>query len=184
MNGTTNRRIILDRVIAEDHWLHLADDNALPAGGDITVSLARWQDEKAGLQQYPDRVGLRLPNDQDVEDLFAENSQELSSIALIVIEFPIIDTNKRGYHPDGKAYTQAHVLRTRLNYRGEIRATGPGVMRDVLFYMARCGINAFELAEGKDINDALKAFSEMTVAYQPAADGMTAAFIRRRSQAA
>ncbi len=175
-----SKRVIRDRQIVEDPWLHLADEDALPESGDITVSLERWQSDNDALKAYAGHVGLRLDSDTDVE----ETGLAINDIPLIVLDFPIIDTNKRGYHPVGKGYSQAYLLRTRLGFKGEIRARGPAVMRDVLFYMSRCGINSFEMDESKDINDALKAFNEMTVAYQPSADSMQPAFMRRRNTAA
>ena len=44
------------------------------------------------------------------------------------------------------------------------------VQRDQLFYMARCGFDAFELPEGADVQVALTAFNDFSVAYQPAVD--------------
>ena len=53
---------------------------------------------------------------------------------------------------------------------GELRAVGD-VLRDQLFFMQRCGINSFQLREDKDMQDALNAFTELSVKYQTAADG-------------
>ena len=44
------------------------------------------------------------------------------------------------------------------------------VLRDQLFFMRRCGIDAFELNPAHSAEDALAAFGELTVAYQAAAD--------------
>ncbi len=70
---------------------------------------------------------------------------------------------------DGRAFTQARLLRERYGFKKEIRATGD-VLQDQLFYMQRCGFDAFEVREDQDMASALKAFEEMTVTYQPAAD--------------
>jgi hypothetical protein len=40
-------------------------------------------------------------------------------------------------YTDGRAYSQARLLRERLGYRGELRATG-NVLRDQLLFMRRC----------------------------------------------
>jgi len=53
---------------------------------------------------------------------------------------------------------------------GEIRAVGD-VLRDQLLYMSRCGINAFVVRADRDAKDALRVFDELTVRYQPGADG-------------
>ena len=44
------------------------------------------------------------------------------------------------------------------------------VLRDQIFFMHRCGFNAFEVREDRSVEDALKAFDDFTVLYQPAAD--------------
>lgn len=173
------RRIILNRQIVEDCWQYLDDQEALPDAGDYIVTLERWRNQRDELSSHKGRIAILLHEHSNIEDL----GEDLRSIPLIVLQFPIINTNKRGYHPVGNGYTQAYLLRTRFQYPGELRATGEAVMRDVLYYMERCGINSFVLPANKDINDALKAFNEMTVVYQPSADETVPAFIRRRSAA-
>ncbi|MGB5063692.1 MAG: DUF934 domain-containing protein, partial [Candidatus Competibacter sp.] len=70
---------------------------------------------------------------------------------------------------DGRAYSQARLLRERHGYRGEIRAVGD-VLRDQLFFMARCGFDAFEPRADRSLEDALAAFGDFSASYQPAAD--------------
>jgi len=84
---------------------------------------------------------------------------------------------------DGRAYSQARVLRERYAYRGEIRAQGD-VLHDLLFNMARCGINAFELRADQDAQDCLRAFADFDLAYQQAADGVETVLQQRRRLAA
>ena len=62
--------------------------------------------------------------------------------------------------------------------RSEIRATGD-VLQDQLFFMLRCGFDAFELREDKNVDSAIKAFGDYTVAYQPGSDDMRAAYKAR-----
>ena len=47
---------------------------------------------------------------------------------------------------DGRAYSQARLLRGRYGYRGELRANGD-VLRDQLLFMQRCGFDAFVVRE-------------------------------------
>lgn len=169
-------RAIVDRQVVDNPWQHLDDESALPAGADVSVSLARWQEETDNLKAHDGRVAVRLPNDADVEEIYST----IKDSPMIILEFPIIDTNKRGYHPDGKAYSQARILRERCGFQGEIRAIGQEVIGDVLGYMERCGINAFELREGEDSADALARFTEFSQAYQTAAAGPQPIFQRRR----
>lgn len=160
------RRIIKDgRIIADDR-VHLADDAAIPAAGVFTVSLARWRKEQASLKGILS-LGIRLPNDVDVDEI----ASELAGLEFIALEFP-----KFG---DGRAYSQAHVLRERHVFKGELRAIGD-VQRDQLWQMYRCGINAYELRPDRSIEDALKAFSEYSLTYQPAIDTNSSISLRRR----
>jgi uncharacterized protein (DUF934 family) len=161
-------RIIRGHAIVDDGFVHLADGAEVPAGGDIIVSLDRYRELRSSLQQRAGKVGVRLRSDQEAK-LVAEYLPEL---ALVAVEFP-------GFK-DGRGYTTARLLRERFGYKGEIRAVGD-VLRDQLFFMQRCGFDAFELKPGKDIEDALKAFSEFSVTYQAAADEPRPLF-RRREQ--
>jgi uncharacterized protein (DUF934 family) len=61
------------------------------------------------------------------------------------------------------------VLRTRHGYDGELRARGV-IKRDQLFFLARCGFDAFELDPAEDPEAALAAFTTFSVATQ---DGST-----------
>ena len=89
---------------------------------------------------------------------------------MIAIDFPAFK--------DGRGFSQARLLRERYGYKGEIRAVGD-VARDQMFFMARCGINAFEVKPGRSLEDALKAFNDFSVTYQPAADDGRPFFLRR-----
>ncbi len=142
--------------IVEDPWRTLADDEAFPVDGDAIVSLERWQRERDGLRARAGRVGLRVSGDADPDALAAE----LEGVSLVAIELPKFT--------DGRAYSLARLLR-RAGFRGELRAAGD-VLRDQLAYLSRCGFESFELAPGKDAEAALSAFSDFSVAYQPAED--------------
>jgi uncharacterized protein (DUF934 family) len=61
------------------------------------------------------------------------------------------------------------MLRKRFRFTGELRAVG-NVQRDQLFFMARCGFDAFELPENANLAEALAAFGDFSVAYQTASD--------------
>ena len=50
---------------------------------------------------------------------------------------------------DGRAYSQARILRERFGYRGEMRATGQ-VLRDQFVFMLRAGFDAFEVKKDAD----------------------------------
>lgn len=150
-------QIIRNREIVEDHWQKLSDETPIPSQGDILVSLERWNDEKENLKARQDQVGVSLENSEDVWAL----GKDVLSLPLIALSFP--------RYSDGRAYSQARILRDHLGYQGELRASGD-VLRDQLMHMERCGINTFEVREDKCIQDALKAFTTYSVRYQGAVD--------------
>lgn len=98
---------------------------------------------------------------------------KIGDVTLIAVDFAKFS--------DGRGLSSAALLRKRLGYAGELRAVGD-VARDQLFQMARCGFDAFELRQGQDVDDALKAFFDYGDVYQDAADGRTPIF-RRRDEA-
>ncbi len=150
------RVINRDLQIIEDTWQLVGDEADLP-GGDIIVSHARWQKEREQLGSRDGRVALRINGDTPV----AAIAEDLGCFALIALEFP-----KFG---DGRCFSHARLLRERYRYAGELRAIGD-VLRDQLYFMRRCGIDSFAVREDRSIEDALKAFTEFSVRYQPAAD--------------
>ncbi|MDG4550060.1 MAG: DUF934 domain-containing protein [Candidatus Contendobacter sp.] len=160
------RSVIKNRAVVEDRWRHLADDAEAPAGP-VIVSLARWRRERAALLARGEPVGVRLPNTVDP----AELAEDLPKLAVVALEFPKF--------ADGRAHSQARLLRERHGYRGELRAVGD-VLRDQLFFMARNGFDAFELRADRDLAEALEAFGEFSESYQPAADQPLPLYRRRR----
>ena len=106
----------------------------------------------------PDSPLLTLANTADVALLGAE----IERLNLIVLQFPKFT--------DGRAYSQARLLRSRLGYRGELRATG-AVFLDQLPFLLRVGFDAFE-SDQKGFAEALqRARTLFSVVYQPAEDG-------------
>ena len=81
-------------------------------------------------------------------------------------------------HADGRGYSIAALLRTRLNYRGELRATGE-VLVDQVFMLRRVGFDSFALRADQAEADARTALRRYSAVYQAAADVAVPAFKRR-----
>jgi uncharacterized protein (DUF934 family) len=79
---------------------------------------------------------------------------------------------------DGRAYSQARLLRERYRYRGELRATGE-VLRDQFLFLVRAGFDAFEVKKAADAVVFAEALARYSVFYQPGADGRAPALHRR-----
>jgi uncharacterized protein (DUF934 family) len=156
--------LIKDERLVTDPWHSLADDEAVPNDRPVIVSWKRFQAERAAWAGRGQPLGVRVPSDVPADAIAAE----LPHLALVALEFPKF--------ADGRAFSTARLLRERCGFKGELRAVGE-VLRDQLLFMARCGFDAFEIAEACAA-DALPAFREITVAYQPAADGALPAFRR------
>lgn len=98
-------------------------------------------------------VGLLLANTADVE-AFAD---ELPRFAVVALQFP--------KWVDGRAYSQAHLLRARLRYAGEIRATGDVVV-DMVPLLARTGFSAVQLRDGQNEDTARRLLGQIPAHYQ------------------
>jgi uncharacterized protein (DUF934 family) len=146
--------LVKDGALVTDTWTRIADDEALPGDGAVAVSLRRWQAERETLLGRNAPVGVYLSNIEPVEALVTD----LARIAVVILDFP--------KYTDGRAYSQARLLRERHGYRGELRATG-NVLRDQLLLMRRCGFDAYEV-DARGAAGFAASMGAVTHAYQPA----------------
>jgi len=144
---------------AEDHFASIADDAPLPVNGTI-VSLTRFQKERETLVMRNAALGVRLKSSESPEAL----GVDVHRLSVVVLEFPAFR--------DGRPFSWARMLRTRMNYAGEIRAAGH-FLYDQLAFMVRTGFDAFDVPEGFTPSQFARALAEMSYVYQPAADGRT-----------
>jgi len=94
---------------------------------------------------------LQLANDIDVATV------PLEGVDRVELNFPKFT--------DGRAYSQAYLLRRRRNFAGDIRATGD-VLVDQLVQMERTGFSSAVLKEGQDAADAGRQFERFPAFYQ------------------
>ena len=94
---------------------------------------------------------LELPNDADPREV------SLEGVDRVDLQFPKFS--------DGRAYSQAFVLRRRLGFEGEIRATGD-VLIDQLVQMQRTGFTSAVLRADQDMADAMRQFQRFSRFYQ------------------
>ena len=152
--------------ITTDMFASVADDAGVPETGDILVSAARLLQDPAGLLGRAGKTGVVWPNNRDVDDL----EPHLDRLALVALVFPTFR--------DGRAYSQARLLRERFHYRGELRATGQ-VLRDQFMFMLRAGFDAFEVKKESDAEAFANTVRRYSVFYQPTGDGRMSALHRR-----
>lgn len=146
--------------VANDAWVRVTDDEALPQGKPALVPLVRWIAERDSLSRRNTPTGVWLRSNEQPDEILGD----LAALPVIALDFPNMN--------DGRHFTTARLLRERHGFTGELRATGQ-VLHDQLFFMARCGFDSFELPEGKDADAARAAFGEINTVYQPATDGRT-----------
>ena len=94
----------------------------------------------------------------------------LGRLAAVALVFPTFR--------DGRAYSQARLLRERHGYDGELRATGQ-VLRDQFLFLLRAGFDSFEVSKEADAAAFVESIRRFDVFYQPTGDGRTTAFRRR-----
>ena len=152
-----------------DGWTAVEDDRPVPEEGAVLVSATRWLQERETLCLRRGGVGVWLAPDGDVEAL----GRHCAGLDLIALRFPRFQ--------DGRAYSQARLLRERHGFCGELRATG-NVLRDQLAFMERCGFDAFEVDERVCLADVVAALGEISVWYQPAGDDRMPAWRLRGSK--
>jgi uncharacterized protein (DUF934 family) len=150
--------------IIGDPFAHVADGAELPQGC-VLVSAARFLEDPEALLKRG-KVGVIWPNSRDVDDLVPY----LDRVAAVALVFPTFR--------DGRAYSQARLLRERYHYRGELRATGQ-VLRDQFVFMLRAGFDAFDVKKDADAEAFAQTVQRYSVFYQPTGDGKLTALHRR-----
>jgi uncharacterized protein (DUF934 family) len=159
--------LLKDGKITEDVWAAVEDGQELPESGPVLVSLARLKAEHASLLAGNHSVGVKLANSDDP----AEIAPWLDRISLVALDFP--------KYTDGRALSQAQLLRRRHGYTGEVRATGQE-LRDQLRLMIRTGFDAMVIDQADA--EAVFDFSahEFSDFYQSAADTTDTIFVKRQ----
>jgi uncharacterized protein (DUF934 family) len=152
--------------IVEDQYLRIADDAPVPDGVAVIVSGARFLADVEAFTQRAAAVGVLWPNNRPI----AELAPYLGRIALVALVFPIFR--------DGRAYSQARILRERYGFGGELRATGQ-VLRDQFLLLLRAGFDSFEVTKDADAAAFAESTRRFDVFYQPTGDGRATAFRRR-----
>ncbi len=164
-------KLIKDSEIIEDSWTWLdATDEpstVLVPNNPVIVPLAVWQAQKEQLSQRKDTLGVWL-NSHEAADQLGDDAQGLGVIALYFHAFM-----------DGRLFSAARLFRERYGFTGELRASGHFI-RDQLFYLKRCGVNAFSFANSDIVlEECLPSLGDFSDCYQAACDQPLPLFRRR-----
>ena len=155
-----------------DHWRTAGGEDGPqphpPARAHTLLTLEQWH---AVRDSWPTGLttGVLLANTVDIETLAAD----LPRLALMVLHFP--------KWVDGRAYTQARLLRARYRFSGEVRATGD-VLVDMVPLLARTGFDAVQLRPDQKIDAAERALGFFAGHYQGDVKQPLPAFSRELSR--
>ena len=148
--------------LAEDET---AETVALPPTAQL-LPLVVWLARRDEIIKSGIAHGVWLDADEGPEAI----AGDLEQLAVIGVNFPKFT--------DGRSYSTARLLRGRYGFQGEIRAIGD-VLQDQLYFMKRCGFDAYALREDKDLTAALASLNDFSESYQAAADQPQPLFRRR-----
>jgi uncharacterized protein (DUF934 family) len=151
-------QLIKERALAHNEWV-LAGSDAAAGATKLLLPLKEYLAAAAAGESLQDRAVLLRAENLDLEPL----RPYLESLPLIAVTFATTG--------DGRGFTQASLLRERLGYTGELRAVGQ-IRIDQMFFLARCGFDAFELLDGEDPASAIAQLERFSVAYQSGVAGL------------
>src|SRR5689334_6052757 len=155
--------------IVQDHFVYWRDDAPVPDDVAVIVPHGRLLAEP-GLLDRAAPTGVVWPNDRRI----AELQPYLDRLDLVGLVFPVFK--------DGRAYSQARILREQYAFGGELRATGQ-VLRDQFVFMLRAGFDTFEATKEADAAAFVETVRRYSVFYQPTGDGRRTALSARRQRA-
>ena len=166
-------QLMREGALCQDEWIYSDEATALSEAPTI-ISLSRLKAEADDLRARNAKLGVQLLANGNGKTQLGEDVQELEPyldmLSLVSIAFPT--------YRNGPGFSAARVLREQFNFDGEIRASGE-VLHDQWAMMRRCGITAFELAPTVRLETFTEAMSELSDAYQPAADDQRGALWQR-----
>jgi len=154
--------LIKNGTVVEDRFVTVADDAALPDDVAVMVTAARLMADPAAVLGREAPTGVIWPNNKNVAAL-APFLDRLAAVALVFPSFK-----------DGRAYSQARILRERFGFRGELRATGE-VLRDQFVFFVRSGFDALDVAKPEDAAAFASVLARYSVFYQPTGGSRAAA---------
>ena len=164
------RSAYMQRIIRTARWSTTAGTccpdatlESVPNSDDVIIPLALWLEH--GPARARRRPGVWLDADEEPESI----AGDLDRFQVIAVNFPAFT--------DGRGFSSAR-LRERYGYKGEIRAIGD-VLRDQLFFMRRCGFDAYAIRADRSPEDALASLDDFSEVYQTSVEQPLPLFRRR-----
>lgn len=143
--------------VDDDPWIIEAEAAAAGAGSRVVSRFGDFLQAVEKSAEACERLAVLVEPADDVSRL----APHVARLALVAVAFPAFN--------DGRAFSHAALLRTRLGYRGEIRAVGD-VLIDQIPLMLRCGIDSFAVSDGVALERLEQGrLTGIPLHYQPAA---------------
>lgn len=139
-------------VEGEDGWTRAAEGEPVHPRAGLLLEWTQWLELR---EQWPQelRAGVVFPNDADIKELLPD-LQRLDVVALVFPKWT-----------DGRAYSQARLLRVRHRYAGQLRAVGQ-VIPDMSAQLYRTGFDAAVLRKGESSEVAQRMLDRFAAFYQ------------------
>jgi len=147
-------QVIINHQIKDIDW-EISDQ--IRPEGNLIFPYEFYSENKDFLLSRSGKTGVILNGEVPVENI----ESDLDKLDLIALDFP--------NYVDGRCFSHARLLREAFQYQGDILAIGD-ILRDQVAHLERCGVNLIKFTDHRNIEDALKAFSEFSTPYQPAVD--------------
>ncbi len=139
--------------IHKDSWQKVEDEAIPVPSGAVLVSYDYFLAHRKELLARNAPLGVLFPNDKDPAELAAD----LEHFTLIALHFPAFR--------DGRAFSQARILRERYKWRKTLRVTGD-ILPDQYLFALRCGFDSVEVPDGADAEVWRKAAAAYDIWYQ------------------
>ncbi len=152
-------KLIKGRAAAANTWA-IAGAPGAEGANHLILPLADYIKAIEAGEPADRRAPLLKAGDHDVAPL----APYLSRAPLVAVDFTSTG--------DGRGFTQARLLRQRHGYQGELRAVGK-IRADQMYFLARCGFDAFELLDDEDVDTAVAQLDRFSVAYQTGSGAIT-----------
>ncbi|WPZ35982.1 DUF934 domain-containing protein [Thalassobaculum sp. OXR-137] len=151
--------IVKHDCVIEDVWrpLNGRDLTEICSSESVLLSLEEWHTIGRAAAARFERVGIALAPNEAAESIV----EFLPDLDLVALSFPKFN--------DGRAFSQARLLRERYGFIGEIRATGH-IVRDLFLFMQRSGFDAVAVEDTRALTPWLAARQRFSGYYQPALD--------------
>ncbi len=126
----------------------------------------KWYVENQEELTNRNNIGVWLDSDDEAESV----SSVIGHLPVIGVNFPVFT--------DGRGFSIGRTIRERYKFTGELRAIG-NFMQDQLFYLKRCGFDAFIVGDKVDAESMAKSLADFSDVYQAAVDQPVPLFRRR-----